>query len=433
VTQGQAPALPVIRKVAWRLIPFLVALYFVAFLDRVNVGFAALTMNADLGFSPAVFGLGAGIFFLGYTLFEVPSNVILARVGARIWIARIMITWGLLSAGTALVSGPTSFYVVRFLLGVAEAGFFPGIIYFLTCWFPAEYRARIVAAFMIALPLSSVIGAPVSTSLLALDWAGLAGWQWMFILEGIPAVLLGFAVLAWMTDAPEQAAWLTSAEKRWLADTLADERAAQESVHRYTLAGALTDGRIWALGLVYFGIVAGLYALGFWLPQILKGLGSLTNLQVGFLATIPYALSAIAMTLWGAHSDRARERRWHIALPAFIGAAALAASATLQGSPVLALIALTIAAMGIFAALPVFWTLPTALLTGTAAAGGIALVNSIGNVGGFLGPTLVGELRERTGDYAWSLGALAIVVAISGVLVLRGGLRATGYRQRAPD
>lgn len=420
-----APGSPVIRKVGWRLIPFLGVLYVVAFLDRVNVGFAALTMNEDLALTATQFGRAAGIFFLGYVIFEVPSNVMLARVGARLWIARIVISWGLLSAGTAFVAGPSSFYVVRFLLGVAEAGFFPGMIYYLTCWFPAAYRARIVGAFMMALPLSSILGAPLSTSLLSLDWAGLAGWQWMFLLEGIPAVALGFGVLAWLTDDPGRAAWLTPAEKRWLTDTLAAERAAQGSAESFTLAKALTDARVWMLGLVYFGVVVGLYALGFWLPQIIKGLGDgLTNFEVGLTTIVPYATAALAMVLWGAHSDRTRERRGHFALAAFLAAGGLAASGALQGSPVAALAALTVAAIGIHAALPVFWTLPTGLLTGTAAAGGIALVNSIGNVGGFVGPYLVGYFKDKTGDYTMSLSVLAIVVALSGVLALLARLRA---------
>jgi MFS transporter, ACS family, tartrate transporter len=427
VASGSERGAAVIRKVGWRLLPFLGLLYFVAFLDRVNVGFAALTMNADLALTATQFGRGAGIFFLGYVLFEVPSNVMLARLGARVWIARIMISWGLLSAGMAFVSGPWSFYVVRFLLGVAEAGFFPGMIYYLTCWFPAAYRARIVGSFMIALPLSSIIGAPLSTSLLSLNWAGLAGWQWMFLLEGIPAVLLGFAVLLWLTDAPERAGWLAPEERRWLTETLAAERAAQESVRRLTLRDALTSVRIWTLGLVYFGAVVGLYALGFWLPQIIQGLGEgLTNFEVGLTTVVPYTVAAIAMVLWSAHSDRTGERRWHFALSAFVASVALAASGVLHGSPLASLVALTVAAAGIYATLPVFWTLPTALMTGTAAAAGIALVNSIGNVGGFVGPLLVGYFKDETGDYAVGLAILAVLVALSGAL----GLRASGAATR---
>jgi ACS family tartrate transporter-like MFS transporter len=418
----------VIRKVGWRLLPFLAVLYFVAFLDRVNVGFAALTMNDDLGLTATQFGRGAGIFFLGYVLFEVPSNVMLARKGARVWIARIMISWGLLSAGMAFVTGPWSFYVVRFLLGAAEAGFFPGMIYYLTCWFPAAYRARIVGMFMVALPISSIIGAPLSTSLLSLDWAGLTGWQWMFLLEGIPAVLLGFAVLGCLTDTPERAAWLAPAERRWLTERLAEERAAQEAVRRFTLREALTNGAVWTLGLTYFGAVVGLYALGFWLPQIIKGLGNdLTNFEVGLTTVVPYAIAAVVMVLWSAHSDRTGERRWHFALAGLVAAIALAASGALHGFPLASLIALTVAAAGIYATLPVFWTLPTALLTGTAAAAGIALVNSIGNVGGFVGPTLLGYFKDQTGDYATGLTVLAVMVALSGALVL--GLRATCARR----
>jgi ACS family tartrate transporter-like MFS transporter len=428
VNAETASGAAVIRKVGWRLLPFLAVLYFVAFLDRVNVGFAALTMNDDLGLTATQFGRGAGIFFLGYVLFEVPSNVMLARKGARVWIARIMISWGLLSAGMAFVSGPWSFYVVRFLLGAAEAGFFPGMIYYLTCWFPAAYRARIVGMFMVALPISSIIGAPLSTSLLSLDWAGLTGWQWMFLLEGIPAVLLGFTVLACLTDVPERAAWLAPAERRWLTERLAEERAAQEAVRRFTLREALTNGAVWTLGLTYFGAVVGLYALGFWLPQIIKGLGNdLTNFEVGLTTVVPYAIAAVVMVLWSAHSDRTGERRWHFALAGLVAAIALAASGALHGFPLASLIALTVAAAGIYATLPVFWTLPTALLTGTAAAAGIALVNSIGNVGGFVGPTLLGYFKDQTGDYATGLTVLAVMVALSGALVL--GLRATCARR----
>ena len=403
------------RKIAWRLIPFMGLLYFVAFLDRVNIGFAALTMNADLGLTPRMFGLASGIFFLGYVLFEVPSNIIMERVGARLWIARIMITWGLLSAGTAFVNTPTSLYVLRFLLGVAEAGFFPGMILYLTYWFPAARRARILGAFMMALPISSLVGSPISTSLLSLDAYGLRGWQWMFLLEGIPAVLCGIAVLAFLRDGPAKASWLTREEQEWLQAELARERTT--AIAHSSLAG-LREPRVWFLGVVYFGMLVGMYGFGFWLPQIVKTLGNLSNFEVGLAVALPYAAAALAMYLWGRHSDRTGERTWHIALPAFAGAIGLAASAYWGNVPVIALTALSLGAMGIYAALPVFWTLPTSFLAGSAAAAGIALVNSIGNTGGFLGPTLVGHITDATGGYTAALWTLAGMVAFSGVAVL---------------
>jgi ACS family tartrate transporter-like MFS transporter len=406
----------VLRKVAWRLIPFMGLMYFIAFLDRVNIGFAALTMNADLGLSQSMFGLASGIFFIGYVLFEVPSNIVMERVGARLWIARIMITWGLLSAGTAFVSSPNQLYVLRFLLGVAEAGFFPGMILYLTYWFPAAWRGRILGAFMMALPLSNVIGSPVSTAMLSLQAHGLHGWQLMFLLEAIPAVLCGFTVLLLLRDGPAQASWLTREERDWLQNELARDRPGPAAAHS-SLAG-LREPRVWFLGLVYFGMLVGTYGCGVWLPQIVKGFGNLSNLEVGFATALPYATAALTMYVWGKHSDRTGERTWHIALATFVGAIGLAASAYFGNVPVLALAALCLSVMGLYAALPVFWTLPTSLLAGGAAAAGIALVNSIGNLGGFLGPTLVGYVTEMTGSYAAALWTLAAVAAGAGVTVL---------------
>jgi MFS transporter, ACS family, tartrate transporter len=296
----------VLRKVAWRLVPFLGLGYFFAFLDRVNVGFAALTMNADIGLSAAAYGFGAGIFFIGYVLFEVPSNVILARVGARIWIARIMISWGLLSAAMALVEGPTSFYVLRFLLGVAEAGFFPGIIYFLSCWFPSAYRARILGAFMVAIPLSGVLGAPLSTQLLGLAGFGLAGWQWMFILEGLPAALLGLAVLKYLRDRPADAEWLEPHERELLDAELAREGPA--AAHGPGVGRVLANPVVWLFGLAYFGIIVGFYGYNFWLPQMVKSLGALSNVEVGLLLMIPSALAGIVMVAWGSQRRAALAR-----------------------------------------------------------------------------------------------------------------------------
>ena len=413
----------VLKKVGRRLIPFLALLYFVAFLDRVNIGFAALTMNEDIGLSAAAYGLGAGIFFIGYVIFEVPSNLILARVGARAWIARIMISWGILSAGMAFVSSPMQFYVMRFLLGVAEAGFFPGVIYYLGCWFPMHYRARILGAFFVALPISGVIGAPLSTWLLGLDGFGLVGWQWMFILEGLPAVVLGFVVLSYMTDQPADAAWLQPGERAWLEAELARERGRVEKTNHLTLLQSLTDIRVIAFGLVYFGLIIGLYAVNFWLPQMVKALGSLTNLQVGLVIMILCASSGAAMVLWGLHSDRTGERRWHVVLPALVAAATLACAAALTDSATASLVAIGLGFVAICAALPTFWTLPAAILTGTAAAGGIALINSIGNIGGFVGPVLLGQVKESTGNYAlalWILAAILVAVSLIVLGVVRG-------------
>ncbi|MBR1218253.1 MFS transporter [Bradyrhizobium sp. U87765 SZCCT0131] len=403
--------------ISWRVVPFLILAYFFSYLDRVNLGFAALTMNEELKFSPVVFSLGAGIFFFGYFLFEVPSNIILHKVGASRWIARIMVTWGIISALMALVSGTTSFYVLRFLLGVAEAGFFPGIILYLTYWYPAQYRARILAGFAIAVPVSTVIGAPISGLLLGLDGAGgLKGWQWLFILEGIPSILLGIVSWFYLTDRPAAATWLSAEQKQWLAGRLASEEAAKGGADHMTIGEALTSPRVLVLSLVYFGFVAALYGMQFWLPQIVKAFG-LTNVQTGFVTAIPYLFGAIAMVLWGAHSDRTRERVWHVALPLFLTAAALAASSYLS-SPMLTMIVLTIAAIGVFCTFALFWTLPTAFLSGTAAAGAIALINSIGNLAGFGGPYLIGYIKESTGSTSWGLFVLAVLPLIAGILVL---------------
>jgi ACS family tartrate transporter-like MFS transporter len=406
-----------ISRVTRRLVPFLILCYFVAYLDRVNVGFAALTMNKELGISPTLYAWGAGIFFIGYFLFEVPSNIILEKAGARRWIARIMISWGILSSLMAVVWNGPSFLTLRFLLGVAEAGFFPGIILYLTYWFPSEHRGRIVGAFMVAIPVSSVIGAPVSGYLLGLDGIlGLAGWQWLFILEGVPSVLIGFVVLFYLTDRPQAAAWLAPAEREWLGQRLELERRQREEIQHFTLGEALKHPRVVGLSLVYFGVVAALYGLGFWLPQIVKGFG-LSNIETGFVTAIPYLFGAIAMVIWGKSSDRTGERKWHVAGAALLGAVGLGASAYFS-SPLLTIVALCVSALGIFSALPVFWTLPTAMLTGTAAAGGIALINSIGNLAGFAGPYLIGWIKESTGEFSWALLALAVAPLISAAITL---------------
>ncbi|MEH2479748.1 ACS family tartrate transporter-like MFS transporter [Nitrobacteraceae bacterium AZCC 2146] len=408
-----------IRAISWRLIPFLVLAYFLAYLDRVNLGFAALTMNAELKFSPTVFAWGAGIFFIGYFIFEVPSNIALEKFGASRWIARIMVTWGIISALMAMVSGPWSFYVLRFLLGVAEAGFFPGIILYLTYWYPAEYRARFLAAFAIAVPVSTVIGAPVSGMLLGLDGAlGLKGWQWLFIIEGIPSVVLGIVTWFYLTDRPSQAKWLSAEQKAWLLSKLEGERAAKESAHKMTLGQALSSPKVLVLSLIYFGFVGALYGMQFWLPQIVKAFG-FSNLQTGFVTAIPYLFGSIAMVLWAQHSDQTRERVWHVGLPLLLTAAALGVSGYTT-DPMLTMIALTVAAIGIFCTFALFWTLPTAWLSGTAAAGGIALINSIGNLAGFGGPYLIGWVKELTGSTSTGLLVLAVMPLVAGLLVLFG-------------
>ena len=408
-------------KVRRHLLPFLIVCYFGAYLDRVNVGFAALTMNSDLGIGPEAFGFTAGIFFLGYCLFEVPSNILLEKFGARRWIARIMITWGFVSAAMAFVTDVNGLSIVRFLLGVAEAGFFPGIIYYLTYWVPAADRARIVTMFMAAIPLSSLVGAPVSGVILDTfaGVAGLKGWQWLFILEAIPSLVLGTAALWLLPDSPGDAHWLKEDEKRALERQVSMEMQARENIKTFTLAEALLNARVLALGVVYFGIATGMYGLSFWLPQIIKAFG-LSNTQTGFVTAAPYVAAALAMVLWGRHSDVTGERVWHIALPAFAGGLALIAGTHVTGM-IPALLLLTIAAAGIFTSLPLFWTLPTALLTGTAAAGGIALINAIGNIGGFMGPYLVGWLKERDYSSAVAVSSLASFAIAAGLIVLALG------------
>lgn len=422
----QAIETQTIAKVSRRLVPFLIVCYFVAYLDRVNVGFAALTMNQDLGLSQTAFGFGAGIFFIAYFIFEVPSNLFLERFGARKWIARIMLSWGLLSglmafipniAGALGLSNEHTFYLLRVLLGAAEAGFFPGIIFYLTLWFPAEYRARIVGYFMAAIPLSTVIGAPISGVLLYLHGGfGLAGWQWLFIVEAVPAIILAVVVFFYLTDRPADAAWLAADERRWLADRLEIERKHREAVHSYTVMQALVKPRVIGLSLVYFGAVATNYGLSFFLPQIVKAFGLNTFLTT-VVSAAPYLVGLIAMVWWGRRSDRVGERRFHTAIPLFIAAAGIAASTALD-DPWLKMLSLCVAGFGIFACLPVFWTLPTAFLSGAAAAGGIAVINSIGNLAGFAGPFAMGWIKDYTGSYTGgllllaALGLLAMGIAL---------------------
>jgi ACS family tartrate transporter-like MFS transporter len=435
------------KKAARRLIPFLILCYFIAYLDRVNAGFAALTMNNELGLTAEMFGLGVGIFFIGYFIFEVPSNLMLDKIGARRWIARIMISWGVISAAFGFVPSISSllqnlglsffdnahtFYLLRFLFGAAEAGFFPGIILYLTYWFTAQERARWIGVFMAAIPLSTAIGAPVSGMILDgfNRTMGLSGWQWLFLIEGMPAVIVGFWVLRYLTDKPKDAEWLSSEERLALQRKLDDERKSREAIRRYTLGEALRNPRLLALSIVYFGAVSGNYGLTFWLPQIVKGvatdigLDTLTGVPInsltGYLVAVPFAVSIIAMILWTRHSDATRERVWHVAGPALVGGLSLMAAAYLD-SPLLSALAITISAMAIYATISTFWTLPTGFLTGSAAAGGIALVNSIGNLGGFLGPYAVGWIKDATGSTTLGLVVLAVCLLMAGLVTLALG------------
>ena len=412
----------VISKVSRRLLPFIALLYFVNYVDRINLGFAALTMNKDLGLSAYVYGLGAGIFFFGYFIFEVPSNLILERVGARLWIARIMLTWGLISTGMAFVTGDTSFIIMRFLLGVAEAGFFPGMILYLTYWYPAPYRARVIAGFMVAIPVSIVIGAPLSTTILGLDGLlGLKGWQWLFIIEGVPAVILSATVLFFMTDRPAHAKWLTVAERDWLEGTLQEERKAVHAAHGpFNLFRAFTDARVLALSFIYLCLAAAGYGTIYFLPQIIKGLG-FSNFQTGFVTSVPYIAGAVGMVAWGWYSDRIHERRWNLAVASVCGAVGLACAGLFNAS-YWGLLGMCVAAVGLNSTKPCFWPLPSTLMTGTAAAASIAAIDSIGNLGGFVGPYIVGWIKDTTQSFEaglYFLSACAVLAAIVTMLALR--------------
>jgi ACS family tartrate transporter-like MFS transporter len=404
-----------VRLLTWRLVPFLFLLYIVAYLDRINLGFAALQMQQQLGFTDAVYGLGAGIFFAGYFLFQVPSNLVLMKVGARRWIAILMVTWGMVSASMCLVTGPRSFYTLRFLLGAAEAGFFPGVILYLKTWFPARARARTVARFMTAAPLSGVLGGPISGALLGLhEKGGLAGWQWMFLLEGIPAILLG--ALAWMylVDSPSLAPWMQPEQKQWLQQTFDREKAETANAAG---AGALRFWPILILSLVYFGLNTVSYGISMWLPNLIKSLAGMSNFEIGVLSAIPYAAAAVAMVIVGQHSDRSGERRWHTTAPALAGASALAMAA--HTNSVVGTIALiSVAVLGVFSTMGPFWAMPTAFLSGTAAAAGIAVINSVGNLGGFFGPYMIGVVRNSTGSFKGGLLVVGSAMAVSGGLAL---------------
>jgi len=418
------------RKVSWRLVPFLLLCYVVAYLDRVNVGFAKLQMLNDLKFSETVYGLGAGVFFIGYFLFEVPSNVILHKVGARVWIARIMITWGLISAAMMFVTTPTMFYVLRFLLGVAEAGFFPGIILYLTYWYPAERRGRTTTWFMTAVALSGVIGGPLSGWIMqTFDGRnGWAGWQWMFLLEGIPSVLVGLWVLAFLDDRISHAKWLTAEEKAVLERNIAAETAHKEDM---PIRRVLSSPRVWMMSAIYFSFVMGLYGISFWLPTIIRQTGVKGALDIGLLTAIPYGVAVLGMVLVARSADRTGERRWHIAIPAVAGAIGLVLSVLWHDRTVLAMVGLTLATIGIMTTLPLFWSLPTAFLAGTGAAAGIAMINSLGNLAGFISPYAVGWLKDLTQSTNAGMYLLAGCLVAGAVLTLLVPARLVSRQQGA--
>jgi D-galactonate transporter len=413
-------------RIAWRLIPFLIVCYFVAYLDRVNVGFAKLTMDADIGVSDTMFGFGAGIFFIGYFLFEVPSNLALDRFGARRWITRIMLSWGLISGAMAFIpdiakatglSGEHTFYALRVLLGLAEAGFFPGIIFYLTLWFPSSYRGRMIGYFMAAIPLSSALGSPVSAALLGLDGAlGFKGWQWLFIAEAAPSLILGVATYFYLTDRPANARWLDDEARNWLTTRLSAEEKVRAKVSPASVLQSLYDPRVLAASLIYFGVVACLYGVGFWLPTIVKGFGVSIALT-GWITAIPYAVGFVGSIWWGMRSDARQERLRHLSIALALAAIGVGASALLS-DPLLKMTALTLGALGVFSALPIFWTLPTAILSGATAASGIAVINSIGNLSGYVGPFAVGWIKDATGSFAWGLAAIAACAAVALIIAL---------------
>jgi ACS family tartrate transporter-like MFS transporter len=407
-----------IRKITWRLIPFLMLLYFVAFIDRINVGFAALTMNKELGLTSQVFGLGSGIFFLGYFVFEVPSTVILHRVGARFWIGRVMITWGIVSVAMAFTRGPTSFYVLRFLLGLAEAGFFPGIILYLSYWFPANHRSAVTAMFMAAAPAAGFIGSPISGALMQLNGLlGLRGWQWLFLVEGIPALVLGVITFRFLTDRPADAVWLTSDERNWLSQAILQEQAGIKDPRSHSAWRALTDWKVLTLSLAYFGTSAGLYTIGFWAPLIIRGLG-FSVFHVGLLLAIPNLIAVVGMVLWSRNSDRTGERYWHAAIACLIAAVGMAVVAGAGSSATLAITGLSLTAFGVSAAKPPLWILPTTFFAGTAAAASIGLINSLGTLGGFAGPYMIGATHGAGGTFSRGLYLVGGTLILSAVTII---------------
>ncbi len=418
------------RKVSLRLIPFLMLCYFFCFLDRVNVGFAALQMNKDLGFTQSVFGFGAGILFIAYMLCEAPSNIVLVKVGARRWIARIMFTWGLMACGMAFITGEYSFYIVRTLLGAAEGGFFPGIIFYLTLWFPGTYRGRVTSLFMACIPLSAALGAPLSTALLYMDGVGgFRGWQWLFLMEGLPSAILGVVTWFYLTEKPSTANWLTQGERTWLDARINAEHRRKEEHLSLTMWQTFFNGKVFALGMIAYAVSSLIFGVGFFLPQIVKGFG-LTNMQTGLVSIIPPAAGAITMIWWGRRSDRLMERKNHLLIALLVASAGVAAAAFID-DPVMKMVAFTISAMGLNATLPVFWTLAPSFLTGPSAAVGIALINSWAALGAFVAPWMMGLVKDATGSYQYGLLALAVMVLGGAGVVL--GFTHHGALEHPPE
>jgi ACS family tartrate transporter-like MFS transporter len=409
-------------KVAWRLIPFMILMFCVNFLDRVNIGFAALQMNRDLGLTPADYGFAAGVLLVFYAGAEIPSNLILDRVGARIWLARIMISWGLIAAANALVYDKHSLYVLRMLLGLAEAGFFPGIMLYLIRWFPDKERAGAITLFMIGNPVSVIFGAPLSTALLSLDsFLGLAGWQWMFVLEGLPAVILGIVALWWLTETPKDAHWLEPAERQWLTRQIEDEGKAKQHPRLAKWSSVFRDVPTWILAFSKFCVLLAFFGITLWMPQIVKGMGDLSNVQAGLVSAIPYVFATVASIYVGRRSDRSGERGKHIAIPSLVGALGFLVAGT-TGNPYVGLLGLCVALSGLWVANTVFWTLPARILSPASAAAGIALINSVGNLGGFAGPYPAGWVRSTSAGFG------AVLAIFGGFLALSAAINFTVAR-----
>ncbi|MEW6645062.1 MAG: MFS transporter [Pseudomonadota bacterium] len=408
------------NRVAWKLIPFLLVLYIISFLDRVNVGFAKLQMSADIGLSDAVFGLGAGIFFIGYAACEIPSNILLQRYGARFWISRILVVWGVISVSFMFVTTPAQFLTLRFLLGIAEAGFYPGIVLYLTYWFPGKLRSQVCALFFVGIPIAGFIGGPLSGFIMKqmAGVSGLAGWQWLFLLEGVPAVIGGIITYFYLSNGPKDAKWLTTGERNIVVPALeADEATHRAMGHGHRLIDALVSPKIWLLAVTNFALLGGIYGISFWMPQIVKDLGVQDVLLNGIVTSIPFAVACVAMIVVGRSSDRMSERKWHIILPAAVGALGLVGGATLTSTPVLALASLSLALGGALASITVLWVLPSALLTGAAAAGGLALMATIGNLGGYVAPYIVGLAKEATGRTDIGLYLMAAAMFLGALLM----------------
>jgi MFS transporter, ACS family, tartrate transporter len=407
----------VVSRLMWRLMPFLFLLYIVAYLDRINVSFAVLQMREQLGLSDRVYGHAAGIFFAGYFLFQLPSNLVLEKLGVRRWIACLMVVWGLISCLMILIRGPVGFYVMRFLLGAAEAGFFPGIILYMKRWFPATARARAVAWFMTANPLAGIVGSPISGALLGLRGARLAGWQWMYLIEGLPAILLGLAVYRFLTDRPEDASWLENKQRTWLLEKLASEEQGSSATSKGSIWSVIFSPRIWMLSMVYFGVSTTMYGVTLWLPSVIRELSGLSYFMTGLTAVVPFVVTTVAMVVVGMHSDRTGERRWHAAISAFIASATLSVAAY-AASPVLAVACIGLALAGAESMVGPFWAMATSRMSALSAAAGIAVINSLANLGGYFGPDIIGLFRSSNGGFRGGFLAIAVTIAVSGIVAL---------------